>query len=582
MSTGTDDLELLAKSKLFVGLDTAGLAVVAQEAGFVDLDPGELLFEEGDAVDAAYVVLSGRLQITRIGSDGSEVCVDEVVPGGSVGEVGVLAVTDRAAAKRGESARSTRNTRLASFTESAVERLALDCSGVGLMLARRAAGVAFARLKAPTPSYPITLMVGSRQQDVVAQLIRRFDPGRCVVVDEDELFDQAGGIDPRNVVVVGARLVDMASTGNHVIVVGDRNSERLFGSVDQVVAVITPDEMLDRSILTALHARRAAGLEVILAICHPDGGSPSVAEKVALVDPGEHVNLRLSDPGDIGRLLRVIGHQKRALVLGAGGARAFAQIGAIRALEEHGSTFDVVVASGFGAVVGAQYSAGWTPQELLARNRRAWTISALIPTVPSVSLFGGAGPARTLRRHFGDASIEDTWLQFRCCTTDLSTAKPEAPSRGNLADWVRAASAFPGLHPPHVVNGRVYVDGSVVEPLPVDIALGLGATHVTAVDTIPLRSQLVDEDYRHAPEGISWFAQILPVVGAGFPSVFALMERALGAALSDRQAAARARCDVVFEPPVDRFRAVDFHAVEALAEVGYLETARRLEHDGNG
>jgi NTE family protein len=302
-----------------------------------------------------------------------------------------------------------------------------------------------------------------------------------------------------------------------------------------------------------------------------------VGDTLDAIDPTDHLNIRAGSRRDARRLARLLAGEQRALVLGAGGARAFAQVGAIRALEEHGHEFDVVVGSGFGAVVGAQYAAGWSPDELLERNRRAWMIRGRVPTVPSISLFGGRGPARTLRGWFGASGIEDSWLSFRPCTAELSTATAVTPRRGQLAEWVRAASAAPGLYPPHVLDGRLHVDGSVIEPLPVFAALGAGASHLTAIDTIPMRTQLVDESVDRAPEGLSWFPQILPVAGAGFPGLLALVERSIGASQRERQRRARERCDLVIEPPVDRYRSMDFQSVDALAELGYLETACVLD-----
>jgi len=102
---------------------------------------------------------------------------------------------------------------------------------------------------------------------------------------------------------------------------------------------------------------------------------------------------------------------------------------------------------------------------------------------------------------------------------------------------------------------------------------------VYAVDTRPLRRHTVDAQQTDAPQGVSWFVQSIPIVGSGFPSLVALIEQSLAASQAAHQAESRQLCDIVIEPPVDRYGALDFGALGALAEIGYLETARRLaEH----
>ena len=173
-------------------------------------------------------------------------------------------------------------------------------------------------------------------------------------------------------------------------------------------------------------------------------------------------------------------------------------------------------------------------------------------------------------------------MQFRPCVTDLSDNVSRTMTRGSLADWVRAASATPGLYPPHVLDGHLYVDGSVVDPLPAGHARELGAATVYAVDTRPLRRHTTESSQVRPPEGLSWFVQSIPVIGSGFPSVFALVEHALSASQARHQAELRERCDLVIEPPVDRYGVLDFGAADALAEIGYLEAVRRLAERRDG
>jgi len=154
--------------------------------------------------------------------------------------------------------------------------------------------------------------------------------------------------------------------------------------------------------------------------------------------------------------------------------------------------------------------------------------------------------------------------------------------RGEIVRWLEISTAMPGLHPPATADGHLLADGSLLEPLPVSGASDAGAVHTTAIDTIPRRAQLIDAAYEHAPSGLSWFTQLVPVVGTGFPGLLAIVERALSVGQHARQIEQRSAADVLITPPVDRYGPLDFGQVGALAELGYLEATRVLEREIDG
>lgn len=171
-----------------------------------------------------------------------------------------------------------------------------------------------------------------------------------------------------------------------------------------------------------------------------------------------------------------------ALVLGGGGCRGYAHVGVLRVLERHGFRPDLVVGSSVGALVGALYAAGRSSAEIercadgmSSAMLRGWTL-------PGLGLFSGSAIRRFVARHAGPGTIESLPTRFAAVATDLGDGSVRVFDRGDLAQAVQASASAPGLVEPVRLDGRAYVDGNLCSPVPVDIARGLGATHVVAVD----------------------------------------------------------------------------------------------------
>ncbi len=171
-----------------------------------------------------------------------------------------------------------------------------------------------------------------------------------------------------------------------------------------------------------------------------------------------------------------------ALVLGGGAARGFAHVGVIKALEAQGIVPDVIVGTSAGAVVGALYAGGFSGFELqkLALEMDDAAISDW--TLLGRGLMKGELLANYINRVLNNRPIEKLGKPFAAVATDLRDGTPLAFRTGNTGLAVRASSAVPGIFEPVNINGRDYVDGGLVSPVPVKIARSLGVDLVIAVD----------------------------------------------------------------------------------------------------
>ena len=171
-----------------------------------------------------------------------------------------------------------------------------------------------------------------------------------------------------------------------------------------------------------------------------------------------------------------------ALALGGGGAKGFAHIGVIKALEAQAITVDIVVGTSAGSVVGALFAAGRTGFELqeLAIPFSETQVSDWV--LPDRGVVKGDSLARFINAAVVNQPLEKLPKKFGAVATDLASGEPILFRSGDTGTAVRASSSVPGIFQPVAIRGREYVDGSLASPVPVKFARDMGATFVIAVD----------------------------------------------------------------------------------------------------
>jgi len=221
-----------------------------------------------------------------------------------------------------------------------------------------------------------------------------------------------------------------------------------------------------------------------------------------------------------------------ALALGSGGARGFAHIGVIKALEDAGIEPDIVTGSSSGAIVAALYAGGRRAREL-EEIALALGKSDLV----DIALFGkgwvrGEALQGFVNRMVDERPIERLAKPFAVVATQASNGRMTVFNRGDTGLAVRASASVPNLFVPPVINGEEYVDGGLTSPVPVKLARAMGADVVIAVD-------------------VSWFAQARNGAGDGMARYGRSGRYQL---LTDELAVA----DLVIVPLVERTRMLDF------------------------
>lgn len=158
-----------------------------------------------------------------------------------------------------------------------------------------------------------------------------------------------------------------------------------------------------------------------------------------------------------------------SLVLGSGGARGLAHIGAIQALEESGFRIESIAGSSMGALVGGMYAAGNldTYTDWVCTLEQSDVFRLVDWTLSGGGLIRGDRIINRLRQMVGEVRIEDLHIDFTAVAVDIEQGREIWLSRGPLFDAIRGSIAIPGLFTPHRYHGRLLVDGGILNPIPV-------------------------------------------------------------------------------------------------------------------
>ena len=171
------------------------------------------------------------------------------------------------------------------------------------------------------------------------------------------------------------------------------------------------------------------------------------------------------------------------LALGAGVARGWAHIGALRELADMGVTPDVIAGSSIGAVVGGCFAAGRLDAlEEFARGLTRRSVFGLLDvSLRGGGLIGGDRLRTRLESAMGAQRIENLPTRFVAVGTEIGTGHEIWMKNGPIVEAMRASYAVPGIFEPVRVGGRWLFDGAIVNPVPVNVARAFGADVVIAL-----------------------------------------------------------------------------------------------------
>jgi predicted acylesterase/phospholipase RssA len=189
------------------------------------------------------------------------------------------------------------------------------------------------------------------------------------------------------------------------------------------------------------------------------------------------------------RIARQMGEVLIGLALGCGAALGFAHVGVLKVLRNEGIPIDIVAGTSMGALVGALWASGKSIEEIEESVSRYKTrldnLKLLDFTFPRRGIIKGGVIRNFLAKEFGKKTFYDLKLPFKAIACDIETRQEVVLESGPLVDAVMASISIPGVFEPVRLNGRILVDGGIINPLPTNVLARMGVNKMIAVNTLP-------------------------------------------------------------------------------------------------
>jgi len=588
--------------ELFGITEPAAFRELEEVAEWIRVPAGETLIRQGEASDAMYVVVTGRLRTVVRVADGRETAVREVGAFSTVGELGLLTELPRSATVL--AARDSEVLRLGRepFRRFALRHPEALLKVASIVAARQMTGPAPRERRAAgePASGGMTIALLLLTPGPATEAAARALAASLGALGETLALD-AAGLDERHGrrgaaetplsgplgLAVDVSLRELEDRTRYLLLDPGPGwtawTERCLRRADRIVLFADASASSEPGAVERRLAALALPVRKELVLVHsPETSEPSgAAAWLDRRDLADHHHVRPGSRRDEERLARRLAGRGVGLVLGGGGARGISHIGVIRALEEAGVPVDVVGGASMGAVISAGYALHGSSGSLASLAETFASPGNIYDrTLPLVSLMSGTKVLRLMRALYGDRAVEDLWTPFFSISTNLTRARIDVDARGPLWRAVRKSMSIPGVFPPIIEDGDVVVDGGVVDNFPVermatraDVGTVIGVNVAPAVDKV--------KPYRFGPSLSGWAVlrgRVLPwAKKLRAPSLVGSLLRTqeINSVMAIRSGLRFV--DLLVEPPVDHVRMNEYNRHAELIAAGYDAGRRALE-----
>jgi len=540
-------------------------------ASWFALTGGEPLFNAGDTADTLYLLRSGRLGVFRHDEGQAPHFLGVIRPGEPAGEMAIIAGTPHSA-----SVVALRDCEILALPRDAFFEAVRTRPEVMIELSR----LMLHRAREQSS--------GAADPSVFGFIAARDKPIRPFV-DRVAAAIEASGYSCRIIDHSALRSASewfsrVEDTHDYVLYVAEQ-SERSWAAlcsrqVDRLFVV--GDPLQTPPMVTPTGSVPEMGHQFTDLILMRDPRLPRPVNTALWLDalePLRWFHAVDGEPADAVRIARVITGTAVGLVLSGGGARAYAHIGAIRAMHEAGIRFDTLGGASMGAVIAAGPAIGWSDDELDRRIRKAFVESDPLSdlAVPIVAMTRANKVQRIIQEAYGDLRIEDLPLPFFAVSSNLTTGRVEVHRRGLLRTAIRASIAIPGVMPPVVIDGQVLVDGAVIKNFPTDVMRQLNAGPTIGVDMSQTRG--VDAAALENPP--SWWRWVLSGAWRGGPPIVSILMRSATITTGAEQERSRNDTDLLILPQPMGSDIRDWKIYDPVVASGHAATVAALaELDG--
>ena len=559
--------DFLARTPLFSDIDPAHHDQLAARSRTRHLEAGQWLIHEQEPADAMYVVRAGRLEVV---DETAGTVIRELGRGDALGELALLTDSPRSA-----SVRAARPTDVLVVDRADFDKLLESSPALSLALSRslgrqlrdthapaptvrpRPTTVALIALDAGIPLPRIAIRLGDALSAHVS----------IAVLGGAEGAARAGRSGPATTY---GPLLDRAEAGHDlVLLIGgfalqpEPWTTFCIQQADRILALTGGGPVPPA--LTRLPELQGCDLVAY------DTAPGELDGWASALNPVEsHVIREPEFDADIARTARRLTGTSIGIVLSGGGARAFSHIGVLEELTAAGVTIDRVAGVSMGAVIGALFAMGHDADEMDAICFEEWVQRRPLNdyTFPRYSLIRGERFLSMLHRTYGTRLIEELPRGLICCSAELRSGRLEIARQGPLWEAVAFSMCLPIIAPPRIRGREMFIDGSLVDNLPIRPMADMGEGPIIAVD--------VKAAFDRSKHG----SRVAPPEGERAhrpPSLTETLTRVLLLGSANTTEAARRYADLLIKPHAEGVGLLEFHQLDAARAAGRVAAREALE-----
>jgi len=244
---------------------------------------------------------------------------------------------------------------------------------------------------------------------------------------------------------------------------------------------------------------------------------------------------------------------KVGLALSGGGARGIAHLGVLKALQEREIKISAISGTSAGSIIGAFFCAGYAPEEILKIITKTSFIRYLRPAISFTGLIKIEKLIPLLQKYLPEDSFDALEIPLSIATTNINKGEIEYFEHGPLIRPILASCCIPALFDPISINGSHFVDGGILNNLPVQ-PLEAKSDRIIGSHCNPISK------------------------GFELTNIKALVERSLLIAVSQNTLESKKKCDLIIEPPeLGWFLGSDLAKSEEMFTIGYEHTLTLIE-----
>ena len=466
-----------AIGKIAKEVDQKSIDELKKDISWKTLNDSEILFNEGDAGDSCYIVMSGRAEAIKNYGKDNEIILGELKKGDIIGDMALIT-----GEKRSATIKASKLSRLIYISKKSFDKVMYN-NPKALMEVSKAL-INRLKYKDPKDTLNKNIIVG------IVSLINDKNTQNFFTTLNNSL-KSFGSIENLNEITINLDsdkenldfdiLLENIISNNDFLILHsvDTNNlkwkKNIIKYSDQVIILGDPVKLNnisnEESEIFDNYSKIKPNKFWLVLNHNEDTIIPSKTKKIISIRNGiKTFHVKNNNSNDIRRLARFITKQTIGLTLGGGGAKGFAHYGIYKAMNELNIPIDVIGGTSAGAIIASQIALGYSLNEIININKKVNALKMFKEYgFPYMSLIKSYKVEQAAKISAGDSDIEDLWIPFFAPATDLTNSKLLVFDKGPLWEAIRSSGALPGIVLPHFMDKNIIVDGGLMNNLPVDI-----------------------------------------------------------------------------------------------------------------